>query len=192
MINNNRNILFIKAAMIIGCFFMCSCENDMATVQNLGQKKIGQSVAENVESYMSQNAIVKAKLTSPLMVTTETDTPVVEFPQTLHVDFYDDSIHIESRLFAKYGRYFQSQGKVFLRDSVIVFNIKGDTLLTNELWWDRDKEIFYTDKRVYIKQPFNQNFIGEKGMTADQSFKSWELFEGRGIRSVPDSAISTE
>ena len=162
----------------------------MQEVRDLGKKKVGQSIAENVESYMSQNAIVKARLTSPLMIQTETDTNIVEFPKTLHVDFYDDSTNIESRLFAKYGRYLENKGWVFLRDSVVVFNVKGDTLLTNELWWDRDKEIFYTNKYVLIKQPFNQQFVGRDGMQADQSFKSWTLFNGSGLRSVPDSTVS--
>lgn len=164
----------------------------MATVNALGQKKVGQSVAENVESYMSEQAVVKAKLTSPLMIRTEADTVVVEFPKSLHVDFYDDSTRIESRLFAKYGRYLETEAKVLLKDSVIVFNVKGDTLVTDELWWDRDKEIFFTDKYVLIKQPYNQKFEGRNGMRADQSFKSWELFNGAGVRSVPDSTITTD
>jgi len=192
MINRNLHISFLKAAIITGCFSMYSCENSMQEVRNLGTKKIGVSVAENVESYMSQNAIVKAKLTAPLMIQTETDTAVVEFPKTLHVDFYDDSTNIESRLFAKYGRYLKTQEKVFLRDSVVVFNIKGDTLFANELWWDKDKEIFYTDKRVVIRQPYNQEFVGRDGMEADQSFKSWTLFNGSGLRSVPDSTLATK
>jgi LPS export ABC transporter protein LptC len=192
MTNKNLHILYVKAAIITGCFFICSCENSMQEVRALGKKKIGQSIAENVESYMSQDAIVKARLTSPLMVRTEIDTAVVEFPKTLHVDFYDDSTNIESRLFAKYGRYLENKGQVFLRDSVVVFNVKGDTLITNELWWDRDKEIFYTNKYVLIKQPFNQQFVGKDGMQADQSFKSWTLFNGSGLRSVPDSTISNK
>jgi LPS export ABC transporter protein LptC len=190
MINKNLHIFFLKAAIITGCFFVYGCENSMQEVRDLGTKKIAQSVAENVESYMSQDAIVKAKLTAPLMIQTETDTAVVEFPKTLHVEFYGDSAQLESRLFAKYGRYLKNSGKVFLRDSVIVFNVKGDTLLTNELWWDRDKEIFYTDKRVLIRQPYNQQFVGVDGMQADQSFKSWTLFNGSGLRSVPDSTLS--
>jgi LPS export ABC transporter protein LptC len=138
---------------------------------------------------MSQGAHVKAKLTSPLMIRTEADTALIEFPKTLQVQFYDDSTKPESHLFAKYGKYFEQLGKVFLRDSVIVFNIKGDTLLTDELWWDRDKEIFYTDKKVWIRQKDNQKFIGENGMQADQSFREWTLFQGSGIRNVPDSTL---
>ena len=189
MINHSFHTFFMRAAIFVGCFFICSCENNMNKLKALGTKKIGQEVAENVESYMSQNAIVKAKLLAPLMVRTESDTPVIEFPKTLKVEFYNDSTKVESHLFAKYGRYIENRGTVFLRDSVIVFNIKGDTLFTSELWWDRDKEIFYTDKRVVIHQPFHQEFIGNNGMKADQAFRSWELYNGSGLRVVPDSTL---
>jgi hypothetical protein len=188
MINRNFFII-LKTAFITGCFFIAACENSMQEVQALGTKKIGQEVAQNVESYMSQDAKVKAKLMAPLMLRTQTDTPVIEFPQTLRVVFYNDSTEEESHLFAKYGRYLENQGKVFLRDSVIVFDVKGDTLLTDELWWDRDKEIFYTTTRVLIKQPYNQKLIGEDGIKADQSFKSWELYNGSGLRNVSDSTL---
>ena len=70
-----------------------------------------------------------------------------------------------------------------------MLNITGDTLFTNELWWDRNKEIFYTNKKVVIRKPFNQHFTGEEGMTADQSFKSWTLINASGIRNVPDSTL---
>lgn len=173
----------------MGCFFVCACENDMQVVQDLGKKKIGRERAEDVESLMSQGGRVKAKLNSPLMIRSQTDTPLVEFPETLHVIFYDDSTKPQSYLSAKYGRYLESAGKVFLKDSVVVYNITGDTLFTSELWWDRNKELFYTDKYVLISQPYGQKFEGLNGMTADQSFRSWSLINGRGVRNVADSSL---
>ena len=167
---------------------MCSCENNMEEVNKLNTKRVSQDVAENVTSYMSQTGKVKAKLTAPLMTRTG-DTAVVEFPKSLQVEFYNDSIKPESHLFARYGKYFEKQGKVYLRDSVFVFNIKkGDTLLTNELWWDRDKELFYNSKPVLIKQLGNQNMRGDS-IIADQNFNSYTLFNGSGIRNLPDSAL---
>lgn len=181
---------FLKAALVTGCFLVCSCENSPEDLAALKTTKVSKDVIENVTSYMSQDAHVKAKLTSPLMTRTEADTPVVEFPKTLQVEFYNDSTKPESHLFAKYGRYLESQGKVLLQDSVVVYSMKsGDTLFTNELWWDRNRQLFYTDKRVLIKQRGNQNFVGEDGMEADQSFSSWTLKNGSGRRNVPDSTL---
>jgi hypothetical protein len=70
---------------------------------------------------------MKAKLTAPLMYRYQRDTVFTEFPNTLHVDFYDDSVRIESWLTANYGIYYDNLNKVFLRDSVTVINNEGDT-----------------------------------------------------------------
>ena len=177
------------AALLSGCFFMSSCENNMEEVNKLNSKRASVDVIDSVTSYMSQAGLVKAKLTAPIMTRTEADTPVIEFPKSLQVEFYDDSTKPESHLFARYGRYLEKQGKVFLRDSVFVFNMKkGDTLLTNELWWDRNKEIFYNSKPVLIKQAGNQNMRGDS-IIADQNFNSYTLFNGSGLRNIPDSSL---
>ncbi|MGI8951163.1 MAG: LPS export ABC transporter periplasmic protein LptC [Chitinophagaceae bacterium] len=182
--------IFFLAAAFISCFFI-SCENDIKEVQDLGKKKIGVEEGYNIVSYLSLGAVMKAKLTAPLMLRTESDTPKVEFPKTLHVDFYNDSTKIESQLFAKYGRYLENENKVFLKDSVVVFNIHGDTLRTQELWWDQNKEIFYTDKEVFIHQHGTDQYIHGIGLTAKQDFSSYtitNILQGSFI-NVPDSAM---
>lgn len=143
------------------------------------KKQIGVEEVINVTSYMSQDGIMKAKLRSPYMLRHVTDSPYVEFPRTLHVDFYDDSVDVESTLDALYARYREYESKVFLKDSVVVINtVKGDTLRTNELWWDQNKQEFYTDKAVRIYQP--DKTIYGTGLRAAQDFSSYEIFHPTG------------
>ena len=167
----NRIFISIKilAAFIAGCFFILSCENDINIVKNHNKKSIGIEEGKQIESYLSQGGKVKAKLMAPTMLRYQLDTPKVVFPNSLKVDFYNDSTKIESRLFAKYGQYLENDNKVFLKDSVVVFNINGDTLFCQELYWDQVKSIFYTDKNVIIHKP-DQKVYGN-GLIADQSFK---------------------
>ena len=167
---------FLKAVLLTGCFFVCACENDMQQVQALSKKTTAVEEAVNVESYYSQSAVVKAKLTAPLMLRIQSDTTAYEFPKSLHVDFYNDSTQVESQLFARYGRYMESQDRVLLKDSVIVFNIKGDTLRTDELWWDQNKGNFYTDKPVSIHKG-KTDIINAIGMTASQDLNDINLFK---------------
>ena len=156
-------------------FFMCSCENDIKKVNELQEKRLGVDQAKNIESFFSHAGQMRAKLTAPLMYRYQFDTPKIEFPRNLHVDFYDSTRNIESQLFAKYGRYFENSGLVFLRDSVVIFNIRKDTLWCNELYWDRDKEQFYTDKPVVMSQHDpakpEQKIYAQGGMISDQNFK---------------------
>lgn len=169
MINRSLQRYVHLAAFFAGCFFVFSCENDINKVRDLNKKSVGIEEGKQIESYLSQNGKVKAKLFAPLMLRYMLDTPKVVFPKTLKVDFYTDSTKIESKLFAKYGQYLENDNKVFLRDSVIVFNVNGDTLFCQELYWDQVKAIFYTDKNVIIHKP-DQKVYGN-GLIADQGFK---------------------
>ena len=163
IIKNN----FYAAVLIMGCFFVCGCENDPKQIEDLTKKVVMVEEAKNVESYLSQDGMMKAKLTAPVMLRVLYDTVYVEFPRTLHVDFYNDSTKIETWLDSKYGKYFETLDKVYLRDSVIVINVRGDTLRAPELWWDQKAKLFYTDS-VAEYHGVGKHIFGGKGLTATQ------------------------
>ncbi len=172
----------------MGCFFIWSCENDMQEVAQLSNKRIGIEEGKDIQSFLSQEGKVKARLRAPIMLRYQVDTPRVEFPKNLMVEFYDDSLQVESKLFSRYGEYKEHENKVFLRDSVIVYNRAGDTLRTNELYWDQNKAVFYTDKNVIIHKP-DQKIYG-KGMIADQSFKWFTIHKPHNsFINVADSSF---
>lgn len=144
--------------------------------------------AKDMESFLSQDGIMKAKLTSPLMLRVLDDTIYIEFPKTLHIDFFDTTSVIESRVDAQYGKYYENLNKAFLRDSVIVINNQGDTLKCPDLWWDQDKKLFYTDK--YAEYHSRDNHIyGGKGMEASQDLKSITFKQPTGTVLVSDSGF---
>ncbi|MEI8053951.1 MAG: LPS export ABC transporter periplasmic protein LptC [Bacteroidota bacterium] len=178
----------INAALILSCIFLLSCENDESKVKNLNSTKTGVEEARTITLNYTIGGKTKAILTSPLMLNVQESVPYVEFPKTLHVDFYNDSAKIESKLNAHYGRYKQYQSIVYLKDSVVVINMeKGDTLICDELYWDRSKtgNEFYTDKPVRIRT--KTETINGKGMEASQDFKNWRITESVGTISVPAS-----
>ena len=183
MINEMKILLrylMVPAALLISCLFVSSCENDIKEVNDLLSKQTGIEEAVDVTSFMSQQGKVKAKLRSPYMLRYQADSPYVEFPRTLHVDFYDDSTKVESTVDALYARYREFESKVLLKDSVVVINIqKGDTLKTNELWWDQTTEEFFTDKPVRIYQ--SDKTIFGQGLRAKQDFSSYDIFNITGI-----------
>lgn len=182
----------------MGCFFvvtLTSCENDQAVVDSLYQKKVAVEEAKQVESYLSQGGKVKAKLTSPYMLRyqperqSQADSPYIEFPRTMHVDFYDDSATIESTVDANYAKYVEFAHKILLRDSVLVMSFKnGDTLRTQELWWDQDKQQFYTDKPATVYQR-DKIIHAKNGLTASQNLTSYTFYGSSGPMLVPESGV---
>ena len=182
-ITQSRRNLFFQTLTLLGCVFLCSCENDEKMIADWSQKKLMIEEGKGIESYLSQESKVKAKLTAPLMLRYESDTVVVEFPKTLHVDFYDDSTRIESWLDSKHGKYFETLNKVYLWDSVVVINTKGDTLKSSDLWWDMNAKLFYTDKYAEYRTKDKQIFPS-KGMEATQDFKRITFKQPTGIVHV--------
>ena len=162
---------FYAAALFMSCCFVSSCENTQEEIDALTRTKVMQEEAINVESYLSQDGKMKAKLKAPLLLRVMADTQYVEFPRSLHVDFYDDSTKIETWLDSKYGKYFENYNKVYLRDSVVVITLKGDTLRCHDLWWDQNKGLFYTDSVATYRSPGN-DITGGKGMEATQDLKT--------------------
>lgn len=186
LFNNPFSLFFnINWLLLIICFFCTSCENSEQELNTFTQKKIGVEEATDVNILYSTDGQAKAQLTSSKLYRYQTDTPMVEFPKRIHVDFYDTATKIESRLDAKYAKYYESQNKIFLRDSVQLINRKGDTVNTSQLYWDQAKANFYTDKAVRVKQ--KDKTINGIGLTADQDFKNWTINNVQGVVLISDS-----
>ena len=128
MDSKRHHTFLFKAALITGCFFIFSCENSLEDIEKITSRRIGVEEAKQVDIVYSLGDKTKARLSAPFMLRHQEAVPYIEFTKTIHADFYDDSLRIESKMDAHYGRYMEAESKVYLKDSVVVFNTKGDTL----------------------------------------------------------------
>jgi LPS export ABC transporter protein LptC len=179
MTNPTRyTILKIAVACLSSCFFMASCENDVDAVKALGARVSGIDVGKDVAIYISNDGKLGAKLTAPLMNRYLVDSSkMIEFPISIHVDFYKDSNQIESQLSAKYAKYKEAENIVFLKEDVIIFNTLGDTLWCKEMYWDQNTGKFYTEKDVVVKQHNPLAKIYGKGLEANQNLTDIRIFK---------------
>jgi LPS export ABC transporter protein LptC len=171
------NALLVLAIPLL--LLLCGCENNPEEVNDLSRKKTGVEEAKDVRINYTTGGKTKGVLTAPLMYRVQDTLPYIEFPKTVHVDFYKDSV-IESKLDARYAKYIETQSKVFLKDSVRVINTKGDTLYCEELWWDRNRtnNEFYTTKPVKIRT--RTHLIDGTGMESKQDFTNWHITGSKG------------
>jgi LPS export ABC transporter protein LptC len=179
MINTTHHKIFkIAVACLSSCFFMAACENDVDAVKALGAKVSGIDVGKDVAIYVSNDGKLGAKLTAPLMNRyLEDSSKMIEFPQSIHVDFYKDSNQIESQLSAKYAKYKETENMVYLKEDVVVFNSLGDTLWCKEMYWDQNTGKFYTEQDVVVKQHSPLAKIYGKGLEANQNLTDIRIFK---------------
>lgn len=171
----------------MSCIFFCSCSDEQKKASPKGTRRTGVEEATNVVLNYSIGGNRKAVLTGPLMYRVQDTVSYIEFPKTIHVNFYAAADTIESKLDAKYAKYKDNQSIVYLRDSVRVINVKGDTLYCDELYWDKSRtnQEFYTDKPVKIRT--RTHLINGIGMDARQDFKEWHIVQSTGFVKVPAS-----
>lgn len=176
--------------IVLGCFFCISCENTNEELDQFsGKRKIGVEEARKVEIIYTLGEKTSARIKAPLMLRHQEAEPFIEFPRTVSAEFFDDSLQVESRLTANYAKYIENESKVFLKDSVVVYNNIGDTLYCNTLYWDRNQpgREFYTNDPVRIRT--RKEIINGDGLDAPQDFKSWHVINGKGIVRLPSGDV---
>jgi LPS export ABC transporter protein LptC len=176
----------IKQAVLWGCLFFLGCENSQRSLDEWREKRAMVEEATGVQSIFSQGGSLRSRLTAPLMIRSSSDTVYVEFPKSLRMDFFDSAGKVQSRLDARYGKYYESLNKAYLRDSVIVANVNGDTLWTPDLWWDQNAQKFHTDKKVRIFRK-GDRIYGGQGLEAKQDLTEILIKQPTGTVIVPDS-----
>jgi LPS export ABC transporter protein LptC len=183
---------YFKAALLVGCFFLFSCENDINEVNNIGRKKEnGTEEATSIKINYTVGGRAKALLTAPIMLRVEDSVTYYEFPKSVYAEFYNLQEQKESKLTAKYAKYQDAKSIIYLRDSVKIINmLKGDTIYCEDLYWDRNHKgvEFYTNKKVQIRQRDGQ-FLNGTGMEADEAFKNFHIIYGNGAFNTNENGF---
>lgn len=181
------NTLLFSSIPVAFMLLATSCGNTDKELNEYNTKSLGIEEIRNADINYTLGGKAKAKLQSALMLRIQDANSYVEFPKKLHVDFFNESGTVDSRLDAFYGKYLEMESKVFLKDSVKVINIKGDTLYCDELWWDRNRtgNEFYTELPVRIRT--KTQIINGVGMEASQDFKGYVIKKVTGIITVANT-----
>jgi hypothetical protein len=139
-------------------------------------------ISRDVAFILSDSAVVRAKLLTPLMQTFFSDVPFVEMPKGLKVTFYNNRTQPSGYLSANYGKRYTLKRIIEVKDNVVVVNTRNDTFTTEFLTWDERQNKVYTDHYVRVKT--RDEIITGKGFTSDLSFTNYEFRNIKGIIST--------
>lgn len=149
---------------ILGClillFSLSACENDLKEVERISSQKIEDPVdiSYGVTVIFSDSAFVKAKMTSPLLKHFNTKEPYYEFPEGGLLVLFDKEGKETERVTSEYAIQRENTGITELRKNVVVTRSDGLIIKSEELIWDENKKIFYSNLPVkLIRQGTEQN-----------------------------------
>jgi LPS export ABC transporter protein LptC len=135
----------------------------------------------DVESLYSDSSVVRLKLIARRQL--EYENKDHEFPEGIYIEFYDTDGILSSTLKANYCYNYGKEERWRALGNVIVKNVvSNEQLNTEELFWEPNKEIVYTNEFVRIETD-GEIVMGE-GLEAAQDFSWWNIKNGRGTISL--------
>ena len=162
---------------------MISCENDPAEIARITQQDNNPvEQIKGLQTIYSDSGIVKVQVDAPMMKKLVSPVQVTELPQGLHIQFFDDHLHPESELYAKYAIHYENERKWVAKKDVVVVNRKGEKLNTEKLIWDERKELLSSDEHVKITT--SDEVIMGNGFEANQDFSHYRIINVTGIITV--------
>lgn len=181
----SSSVINYAIAIVVMCLpLFTSCKNDPEEINDLVSKNAPKvDKAEDVSIIYSEKGRTKIRMFAKEFIRNEVATPpYTDMQNGLKVEFFNDSTQIETILTALYGRFYEKEGNVLIRDSVVVINKKGDTLRTEELVWHQGAGKIYTEKFVRINTP-DQIMFGD-GLEANEDFTWYRILKPKGIVKV--------
>ena len=165
------------------------CKNDIQKLkESLDSRMLNTERAEDVTIIYSKDGFTKAKLFTKNFYHIQNVQPTyIEMSKGLRVEFFNDSLQVQSTLTAKYGKYYEQSGNVLVRDSVVVTNLKKEQLNTEELVWNEKLQKFYTEKFVKITTP-TQIIYGD-GLESNQNFTDYKITNSKGMIGITPNAL---
>lgn len=183
MLNNHHKIKINKSIAIIpliAVLFLSCQKNNIKQIEAFTHPHgAPEVIAEQLEILYTDSAILRFKLSCPeLKIFSEVDVPYKEFPQGFKMHQYDRNNIITSSIEAGYGKYYEDKELWEVKQNVIAVTEKGDTLMTELLYWDERKDLLYSDQFVKIIQP--DRIMTGIGFESDKQMRKWKILKPKG------------
>lgn len=183
-----RATTYIILPVTVIMFMISGCENDIEKVNRLTEGTEYPTIkGTNIEVIFSDSAKVKVQVLAPeFLQFKNAERPYLEFPEGLEVYFYDDSLRIESRIRADHATYYNEEKLWHATGDVVAKKLtNGDQLNTEELFWDEEKELIYSNTFTRIQNE-DGTFYGKNGFESHQNLNNWQLKGSSGTVNVRD------
>lgn len=154
-----------------------ACVNDLDSIDKVTyDPKAPIEVAQNLEVIYKDSGFAQMKIFATIAETYRSPEHLTKLKDGLKIDFYSLKGEVVSTLTSYYGEINFTTGKVFVRDSVVLYNHeKKQYLETEELFWNQNDSTIYTEKNVIIRTD-GKGITGRgKGLKTTQSFDKYVI-----------------
>ncbi len=156
-----------------------SCSNDPKLVQEfVFSEVLPIEKIEGAEMLHTENGKLKVKIVATTIERFNNQEPQLVFSNHLVVYFYNDSALVQSTLQAEYAEINDEKKLMIAKENVILTNIAGKKLESEELIWDEKNNKIYTDKKVKITTL--KEVIEGEGFVSNSDFSEYSISKIHG------------
>tara|TARA_B100000768_G_scaffold107019_1_gene99315 strand:+ start:599 stop:1132 length:534 start_codon:yes stop_codon:yes gene_type:complete len=156
-----------------------SCSNDPKLVQEfVSSEVLPIEKIEGAEMLHTENGKLKVKIVATTIERFNNQQPQLVFSNHLVVYFYNDSALVQSTLKAEYAEINDEKKLMSAKENVILTNIAGKKLESEELIWDEKNNKIYTDKKVKITT--GKEVIEGEGFVSSPDFTEYSISKIHG------------
>lgn len=180
--SRSAGVFFLLCSLSFS-FVRCSnSANDIRDYSRLEREPMLE--AEAIDLHITENGRLVVRVQAPTMNSFDRDDKQYdEFPDGIWVQSYASDGLPSSSIRANYAIYQRREELWEARTRVIAVNEKGDSIQTEQIFWDESKGRVYTKANVRIRT--NSAVLFGKGLESDDRFVDWEIKEPTGIIAVP-------
>jgi len=165
--------------------FSCS-ENDLQQVAAINNEKEEPVVVmKNAEIEFTDSALLKAVIASGLVETytyynddNEVDDQKLVMTKGVEANFYDKYEQVNSTMTSERATRFEKDRLTEIEGNVVVVNTDGDSLSSEFLLWDEEKNTISSDRNVRVKTA--DEIIFAEGFESDVNFQEYSFKNVKG------------
>lgn len=176
---------FVIPALIAGFTIFGSCENDIEKVNQITRTNdMASLIVNEIETIYSDSGCVKVILTAPKLLRFENKkNPYDEYPEGLDVKFFDTGFNTTGTLTCEYAKYLVNENIWDARKNVEAINLNtGEQLNTEQLFWDIEKELIYSD--AFVRITTQDEVLYGNGFESNQDFSTWKILNPKGSFNI--------
>lgn len=148
-------------------FSLLSCERKIDTIKKDDVLLLPSITAKNSTTVFTDSGMVQLVMSFDIMESyNNIEQPYSEFRSGITVFFYDSHDEPVATVFSKYAKYIDKKKLWELKDSVVVVNESSDKLETEQLFWDQEKDLIFTDRFIKITNE-DQTVVMGTGFESD-------------------------
>ena len=168
--------------------FLSSCSNDMAVINKIiDPEEEPDLLATNIKVLYTDSARLQMRLSAPIVKQFDAvKEPREEFPEGVHVLFYEKTGELKAELTANWAKNDRTTKIWEARSNVVLINSEGAKLETEQLFWDQQKAIVYSEKFTKYTTKTGSIATGKNGIYAKQDFSQWKLLSGNATLVFED------